>query len=153
VILHLRPSNPKDFDLKDRGKIQNVLYLKRPNTKSFAFVTYTSKYFRSYVRAPTRTLKSLTAVLCDRLLSCEPPMQNLLHSRSCVYANSCVPTTTTNHNCSKLHKIFSILNLLHPTAHKPYASFEFQVRTIDKADQKKVCASSRRMQKKCTQGS
>jgi hypothetical protein len=54
-ILHLRLSNPKDFDRA--VEMQNILHCARSNVKSFAFAIC--------VRAPTRTLKSPTAVLRD----------------------------------------------------------------------------------------
>jgi hypothetical protein len=87
---------------KSLDEMQNILHLRRPNTKDFnrgsqnpkdfAFTTHTSKIFSilcacadscvlTYVRTPTQPPFGHNC-----LSSCKPQMQNLLHSRSCVPA-------------------------------------------------------------------
>jgi hypothetical protein len=90
--------NPKDF-IK-AVEIQKILHLKRPDAKSFAFATHTSKIFSICVRAPTRTLKSPTVLVCAGP------------------ADSCVPAPTHTQDrkysgcVNRKYKIFCISTLL-----------------------------------------
>jgi hypothetical protein len=92
---------------------QKILYLKQPNTKSFAFATQTSKIFSIRVRAPTRTLKSLTAMLRDRPLFGHNCL-SLYKSNPLHFGHPPMSATSLNtYYSTSNHNNFSILQLLY----------------------------------------